>query len=326
VREVGAGEANVELGLTREGKLYLLTTVPDTGTGAHTIFRQIAAEILGVSADTIEVVLGTTDSFPTDVTVAASRVTFLGGQATQRAALQLLNLLTEHAARYLGCPASRVTRGHGLFHSAAKEKLSLSELALKAFSDGITLSSKGNFKMEQRTGSACFFGQAAEVEVDAETGKVTILKILSAYDVGTIINPLAHQGQVEGGMIQGLGFALIENLVDEEGRIATANLGEYKIPNILDVPKHETLLINDNEGPGPFQSKPIGEHSAVPTAPCIANAVYDALGVQITDLPLDAEKIYFALKNRAPVPCEHRVPATARRPSRQGSHRKNRRV
>jgi len=152
--------------------------------------------------------------------------------------------------------------------------------------------------MQERTGAACFFGQAAEVKVDPETGKVKILRMLSAYDVGTVINPLTHQGQVEGGMIQGLGFALVENLLDDEGRIVTANLGEYKMPNIADVPRHETVLVQDHDGPGPFQSKPIGEHSTVPTAPCIANAVYDAVGVQIKDLPITAEKIYFALREK----------------------------
>jgi putative selenate reductase molybdopterin-binding subunit len=100
-------------------------------------------------------------------------------------------------------------------------------------------------------------------------------------------------------MVQGFGFALMENLADENGKILTANLGEYKLPNIRDIPSHETLYIRDHEGPGPFQTKPIGEHGAIPTAAAIANAVYDAIGVQITDLPITAEKIYSALRARA---------------------------
>ena len=121
------------------------------------------------------------------------------------------------------------------------------------------------------------------MKIDPQTGKVKVLRMLSAHDVGTVINPLTHQGQVEGGMVQGLGFGLMENLLNEEGRIVTANLGEYKIPSMSDVPKHETVLVQDGDGPGPFHSKPIGEHGAVPTAPCIANAIYDAIGIQIKD-------------------------------------------
>jgi len=298
VREIGVGEANVEVGVKSDGRVYILTTVPDTGTGSHTIFRQIAAETLGIFADGIEVVLGTTDSFSTDVAVAASRVTYLAGQATQKAAIELRDLLISEAAQSFRCPVSSVRIAEGTLCGPGGGKISLADLASRGSSLGRSLRARGNFKMQERTGAACFFGQAAEVKVDPETGKVKILRMLSAYDVGTVINPLTHQGQVEGGMIQGLGFALVENLLDDEGRIVTANLGEYKMPNIADVPRHETVLVQDHDGPGPFQSKPIGEHSTVPTAPCIANAVYDAVGVQIKDLPITAEKIYFALREK----------------------------
>lgn len=99
-------------------------------------------------------------------------------------------------------------------------------------------------------------------------------------------------------MVQGFGFALMENLADEDGKILVANLGEYKLPSIQDIPKHETLYIRDHEGPGPFQTKPIGEHGAIPTAAAIANAVYDAIGVQIRDLPITAEKVYNAMREK----------------------------
>src|ERR1043166_3162073 len=99
---------------------------------------------------------------------------------------------------------------------------------------------------------------------------------------------------------QGLGFALMENLIDDDGKIVTASLGEYKLPNIADVPPLRTLLFEDQDGPGPFQSKPVGEHSAVPTAPCIVNAIYDAIGTQITDLPISAETVYAAIKAKCP--------------------------
>jgi CO/xanthine dehydrogenase Mo-binding subunit len=204
--------------------------------------------------------------------------------------------LLNEAAEMFSCPADRVRIDRSVLRNGVKEKISFRELAARAASAGRKLQVKANFNMQERGGSACFFAQAARIKVDPETGAIKILKMLSAHDTGTVINPLTYQGQVEGGMMQGLGFALMENLRDEEGRIVTAGLGEYKIPCIADVPPLETLLLQDQDGPGPFNSKPVGEHSAVPTAPCIANALFDAIGKQITDLPLSAEAIYEAIR------------------------------
>jgi CO/xanthine dehydrogenase Mo-binding subunit len=285
------------VGLKDDGRVYLVTTVPDTGTGAHTIFRQIAAETVGVAADDSEIIMGTTDHFPTDVAVAASRVTYLAGGASQKAAAGLRDLLLNEGAEFFSCPADRLRIDKGILHNGAKDKISFAQLAARAASAGRKLQVKANFQIQERGGTACFFAQAAKIKVDPETGKVTILNMFSAHDTGTVINPLTYQGQVEGGMMQGLGFALMENLRDEEGKIMTPNLGEYKIPCAADVPPLETLLFEDQDGPGPFNSKPVGEHSAVPTAPCIANALYDAIGKQITDLPLTAEAVYDALKS-----------------------------
>ncbi len=297
-RDINVGEANIEVGIKEKGRVYILTTVPDTGTGAHTIFRQIVGETLGVRAADIDVILGTTDTFPTDVVVAASRVTYLGGQAAQRAASALRRRLVELAADRLGCPPDAVRISRGMIAGSDKKKSSLSELASEVSSRGITLKESGNFTVKERSGITSFFAQAADIEIDPETGQVKILRMLSAHDVGTVINPVTHQGQIDGGVVQGLGYALLEHLVDEEGRIATADLGGYKIPNIQDIPRHETILVRDTKGPGPFRSKPIGEHSVIPTAPAIANAIYDAIGVQITDLPITAEKVYYALQRK----------------------------
>ncbi len=297
IREIGIGEANVEVGLKEDGRVYLVTTVADTGTGAHTIFRQIAAETLEVTADDVEIIIGTTDHFPTDVAVAASRVTFLAGQASQKAASGLRDLLLNEAAEAFRCPVERLRIDKSTLRNGAKQKISFAQLAARAASAERKLQVKANFQSQERSGTACFFAQAAKIKVDPETGKVTILKMLSAHDTGTVINPITYQGQIEGGMMQGLGFALMENLRDDEGKIIPSSLGEYKIPCAADVPPLQTLLFQDQDGPGPFHSKPIGEHSAVPTAPCIANALYDAIGKQITDLPLSAEAVYEAMKD-----------------------------
>ena len=297
VREVGPGESNVEVGIKNDGRVYILTTIPDTGTGSHTIFRQIVGEALGTAAKNIDVVMGTTDSFVTDHMIGGSRVTYLAGQAALKAAMRLRARLSDVAAERFCCPAGSIRISRGTISGAAG-KVSFATLASEAVSQGMTLRESGNFAASERAGDVSFFAQAVELEVDAETGQIRLLKILSAHHVGTIINPLSHQGQIDGGVVQGLGFALLEHLLDEEGRITTTNLGEYKLPSVADIPSHRTVFVYDRKGPGPFQSKPIGENGIVPTAPAVANAVYDAIGVQITDLPITAEKIYLAIRGK----------------------------
>lgn len=295
-RDIKEGEANIEVALKENGRAHILTTVSDTGTGAHTIFRQIVAETLKISPKEVDVDLGTTDTFPTDVRVIASLVTYLGGHALHQAAFALRDQIIETAAAHFQCLPAAVELAGGAVFGPRKQKIRLSELAALASLSNKPLTARGNINVKERVNAVCFFGQAAEVKVDPETGQVKVLKITSAHDVGTIINPLTHLGQVEGGMVQGFGFALMENLADEDGKILTNNLGEYKLPNIQDIPRHETLYVRDEEGPGPFQAKPIGEHGAIPTAAAIANAVYDAIGVQIMDLPITTEKVYSALQ------------------------------
>ena len=138
--------------------------------------------------------------------------------------------------------------------------------------------------------------QIAEVEVDRETGRVKLRRFVTAHDVGTIINPIAHQGQIDGAVIMAIGIGLMEELIGDNGKITTTNLGEYKIPSIGDIPKFKTVLLHSDGGPGPYEAKGIGEHANVSPPAAIANAVHDAVGVRIFDLPITAEKIFSALK------------------------------
>lgn len=293
IGNIGPGECNLEVGLDRQGKIFILTTVTDTGTGAHTILRQLVAEIFDIAADGVTVISGDTDTFATDIALGGSRVTFLAGTAATMAATKLREKMIAEAARRWNVPETAVRIGRGTL-SAPGKKLSFAALAaatgeMKEF---------GRRIHSDRDGTLSFFGQMADVEIDPETGKLMRLKITSFNEVGTIINPIAHQGQIEGGMMQGLGFATIEDLPDSEGRITTANLGDYKIPCVRDIPELETIHVHNPAGPGPFQSKPIGECTTTPTPAAIANAVFDAIGVQILDAPITAEKIYSALKDR----------------------------
>jgi CO/xanthine dehydrogenase Mo-binding subunit len=153
-------------------------------------------------------------------------------------------------------------------------------------------------EVPRKGSSTSFIAQVAEVEVDPETGKVKLRKFVSAHDVGTIINPLGHQGQIDGEAVMAIGSGLMEELTDDHGKITTTNLGEYKIPNILDVPKFQTVLVKGKNGPGPYEAKGIGEHANVSPPAAIANAVHDACGVRLYEIPVTAEKIYTALRRK----------------------------
>jgi CO/xanthine dehydrogenase Mo-binding subunit len=159
---------------------------------------------------------------------------------------------------------------------------------------------RSSFEVKGRSPVPAFVVQIAEVQVDAETGQLTVKRMTTAHDVGTVINPITHQGQIEGGLIQGLGYAVMEEVVTENGRVLTANLGDYRIPCTRDLPPLETVLIEDPAGPGPFAAKQIGENGIIATAPAIANALDDAVGVRIFDIPITAEKIHSALKYNRP--------------------------
>jgi CO/xanthine dehydrogenase Mo-binding subunit len=276
-RHIGAGFTNARVRLERDGRVTLVLGLPDTGTGAHLVLRQVVAEVLGVPLEAVSVVVATTDAFTTDSGVGGSRVTHTGGQAAYRAAEALKAQIAEEAATR-GLPAT-----------------SLAALAEAVTREGRTLEASHFY--EAKAGAVtCFSAQVAEVAVDPQTGQVTVRRFTTAHDVGTVINPIGHQGQIEGGLVQGLGFATMEELRTEEGRIGTLSLGDFKLPTVQDIPPLTTVLLEDPVGPGPFRAKAIGEGSISPVAPAIANAVADACGVRVMDLPITAEKVYFALR------------------------------
>ena len=143
-----------------------------------------------------------------------------------------------------------------------------------------------------------FTAQIAEVSVDPDTGKVTLLRFTSAHDVGTIVNPIGHQGQINGGVVQGMGHGMMEEVPVEDGRASVTNFADYKLPTLLDVPELQTVLVESTVGVGPYQVKGIGELANVPVAAAIANAVEDAAGVRIRDLPITAEKVLRELRRQ----------------------------
>jgi CO/xanthine dehydrogenase Mo-binding subunit len=143
-----------------------------------------------------------------------------------------------------------------------------------------------------------FSAQIADVQVDPETGEVKVERVITAHDVGAVINPGLHQGQIYGGFITGYGLAMTEELIEQDGRIVNSHLGDYKLPTIADLPVLETVLVESGGGAGPYDAKAIGELANNATCAAIANAVADAAGVRLYDLPVTAQKVYTELKRK----------------------------
>lgn len=302
----GSGQSAAMIAMDAAGQATLRLSLWDTGTGAHTVLRQIVAETLTIPVSDVGVVIQDTDAVDFESGPGGSRVTYTTGQSTLGAAAELREKLTVLAAEYTGGAADALTLQGGRFlagdnsgNPVPGQKISLKEVAARAVAaTGEPLTGHKTYTAPPSEYTA-YCAQAAEVEVDPETGQVTVHKIVTAHDVGTVLNPMTHQGQIEGGVIQGLGYALMEEMETAAGQISTLSLGDYKIPTIKDIPELVTILLEPAGGPAPFQSKGIGESSNTPVAAAIANAVSDALGGRpLTRLPLTAERVLAALKGQ----------------------------
>lgn len=295
-RGIGFGEGTSDVTLNRDGTITVLSGLPDNGTGALTVVSQIVAEEFGVSMDQVHLVRGTTDALPTDVGSAADRMTNVAGHAAIAASEKVKEQLAPLAASMLGAEAAEWDGG-GWRPAGARsrgERVSLEELAMEMVTPGEPAAHAQVTLAQARSPDRAYCVQAAEVEVDPETGQVHLRRVASVQDTGTIINPIGHQGQIEGGLVQGIGYALTEEMVLEEGRIVGAHLGEYKLPATKDIPPLITVNI-PSIGPGPFHAKGIGEMPCVPSAAAIANAVADAIGAPVFQLPITAERVLAAM-------------------------------
>jgi CO/xanthine dehydrogenase Mo-binding subunit len=186
--------------------------------------------------------------------------------------------------------------GGFVIHRLSKRRMSFAELIRRNESP---VEVTGYWKKDANPRDNSVAAQVAEVEVDPETGEVELRTFVSVYTTGNVINPLMHRGQIDGGFVCGLGYAMTEELMFEDGKVATANFGEYKIPNIRDVPRCQTVVLSTvSDGSGPYKSVSIGEAANLPVAAAIANAIEDAVGVRIQNLPITAAKVYAALQRK----------------------------
>ena len=292
----GTGQFAAKISLSEDGDPQLHMAFWDTGTGSHTVLRQMVAEELTLDTEDVQIVLESTAKMPYSSGSGGSRVMHTAGRAVVNAAIELRGKLVEAASPLLDAPEDQVSMQNGRLVAAGRS-VTIAEVVGRTGGESLTGEAILTSEMPELTS---FCTQIAEVHVDPETGEITVNRFITAHDIGAILNPLNHQGQVEGGMIQGLGYALMEELELEDGHISTLSFGDYKIPTSADVPVLETVLIEGDAGPAPYESKGIGESSNIPVAGAIANAVFDAVGVRITDLPVTADKVLAGLRgNRA---------------------------
>ena len=294
-RHISGGETGITLTAEADGTLTVLSPTVDQGTGTHTILRQLVAERMQVGLEQVRVVIGDTDVAPYDTGARASRVTYTAGLATEHACDGLRDKLAAHAARMLECNTSDVVYGNGAFslNTEPGQSLSLAQVASR-HPDDRAVTIEEDFRYPDETTYVC--AQVAEVEVDPETGATRVERIITAHDVGTVINPVTHQGQIDGGVIMGLGQAVMEELTLDNGKVANANLGDYKLPTIRDIPRLDTVLVESEGGLAPHGGKAIGEFANNNPPAAIANAVADAVGVRLFEIPVTAEKVYSGLR------------------------------
>ena len=298
----GSGIASIDLAscsikINDDGSFNLLVGASDLGTGADTVFAQIAAEVLGVSVEDVMVYEADTDLTPFDKGAYASGTTYISGHAVKKAAEIVRDRIAARAARLLGvADASTIELRDRNAWAPDGRSLSLEAIALNALHTEDQEQIIGTASHVPKDSPSPFGAQFAEVEVDITTGEVTAKKLVMAVDCGFAINPLTASGQVEGAMIQGLGYALTEELVlDASGRVVNGKLGPYWIYRADDVPATEVYLVQTMEPTGPLGAKAIGEIPILGVAPAVRNAVLDATGVSINSLPLTPERVWAAL-------------------------------
>ncbi len=292
------------------GKVDVFTGSSDMGQGSETVIAQIVAEALGFPIDDINVINNDTDVCPWDVGAHASRTTFVAGNSALGAAREIRRQILETAAAALAEDPSGLDIEEGtIFAKHNKEKkISLAKVLRNVhympggkmlMADYFYDPPNENFDREFKGNLSVSYAYGAhgvEVEVDKETGQVRIINYVAAHDVGKALNPMLLEGQISGGGAMGLGYALMENMVYKDGRLMNQNYLDYKMPTVRDIPPMQAVIVETDEQDGPYGAKGIGEPGLVPTAPAIANAIYDAVGVRIRDLPITAEKILAALK------------------------------
>ena len=310
----GFNYSGATMQMNADGTLHLLMGAVDIGQGSNTILTQMAAEVMRTDPDMIRLTTADTDTTFPCMGTFGSRVTYCAGNAVIEAAEGLKQQLLEQAADILEANLKDLEiNDRNVFVKGSPEKaLSYAEIGAASFyKKKKPLVAHGYYNGPDvppefdpvtykgyPSPALVFATHLAEVEVDPTTGKVEVLNFVAAHDVGRAINPLLVEGQIEGGAAQGIGWALMEGLEFDNGEIINPNFHDYKMLTAKDIPKVKTLLIETIDPNGPFGAKGVGECAMVPTAPAIVNAIYDAVGVRVKDLPATCEKVFMRLREK----------------------------
>jgi carbon-monoxide dehydrogenase large subunit len=309
--------SNAIIKMHQDGSVNLLCSTIELGQGIYTALRQIVAERLGIDMDHVRISPPDTSYTPFDQSTSGSRSVFHMGNALVRAGDDLTSKLCEMAAPLLDCPVDSVEYREGaVWRKDTNYSLSCREIIQGHFgARGATVQGDGSFTPpsakppDKETGQSpkasafwMYATQVADVEVDLETGKITVLKVVAAHDAGKIINPKDAEGQLEGGVVQGVGATLYEEMVVNDGVVTNPTFAEYKIPSAMDIPDIVAVFVETSHDGGPYGAKGLGEPVLAPTSPAIANAVFNATGARITSLPITPEKVLRALKDREAAP------------------------
>ena len=298
------------VGVEMDGTVVVRSGVTDIGAGQISALGQIAVEVLGVTLDNVVIYNSDSAVTPLAGTTTATRALYMTGNAAKQAAEGLRARLAERAAQEFGVTPDEIDMAFNEVFVIDKPEttMPLVELVRMCAAEGIHRSELaifrapfGNF-LDPETGQGqahpdyAYGAHAVEVSVDVETGEVEVLKSVAAHDVGQCINPAAVEGQIQGGAQNGQGYALSEEMLYEEGRLVTPSFSEYLMPTAMDMPKVECIILESRSGVGPFGAKGIGEPAMTAVAPAIANAVADAIGVRVFEMPITPERVVTALQ------------------------------
>jgi xanthine dehydrogenase molybdenum-binding subunit len=311
-RGSGFNYSGATIHMDSNGTIHLFTGATDIGQGSDTILTMMTAEILGVEPEQIRLTTSDTDTTLPCMGTFGSRVTFCAGRAVSQATDNLKEKILDQAAEILREPVDTLEMKKGkVFVSGSPEKeVAFSQIGAVSYSqkqkaltgtgyyDGPEIAPDFDPKSYYAyPGPAMAFAtQLAEVEVDPATGKVEVINFYAAHDLGKAINPIMAEGQIEGGAVMGFGWALSEEIKFDNGRIMNPNFHDYQIFTIKDIPKIVSILVEPEDPQGPFGAKGLGEPAMVCTAPAIINAIHDAVGVRIKDMPANSEKIFNGIK------------------------------
>lgn len=298
--------------LREDGHIDIYVEVSDVGSGGISVMWQIAAEALGVEKDLVKVIFTSTQVTKDSGTAAASRQTYNTGNAVLDAARNLrknmdivitaeVGVKEELSYRIRENIREKEVEGKNLLKEEDLKYLynRMKDSRLSTKVDGYFKADTTTINMETGQGNPywpyTFGAQRVTVEVDDETGKVDVIEVVAINDAGKIINPVSAEGQAEGGVAMGIGYALMEEIEVNKGAIKNGNFSDYIIPTSKDVPHIETHFIEAMEETGPYGAKGIGEPVMIPTAPAILNAIYDAVGVRFTSIPVTCDRLLLAI-------------------------------